>query len=76
MIPARLAPIVIAAFISAGMSFLVSGLATYRALGLVEGFFATWMSSWGFAWLVAFPTLVALRPVVTKFVMSMVRQGS
>lgn len=76
MIPARFAPYVIALFVSAGMSFLVSGLATYRAIGLAEGFLGIWMSSWIFAWCVAFPTLVLLRPIVTRVVMNFVRQGS
>lgn len=76
MIPPRLAPVLIALVVSGGMSFLVSGLATWRALGIIEGFFGTWMGSWAYAWLVAFPALLVLRPIVTKAVMAMVRKGS
>ena len=76
MIPARLAPALIALLVSAGMSFLVSGVATYRALGLIEGFFGTWMTSWLYAWAIAFPTMLGLRPIVTKFIMGLVRDGS
>jgi len=76
MIPPRLAPVLIALVVSGGMSFLVSGLATWRALGVVERFFGLWMGSWAYAWLVAFPALVILRPMVTRAVMAMVRKGS
>lgn len=76
MIPARLAPLLIALIVSGGMSFLVSGLATWRALGPAEGFVGIWMTSWVFAWCVAFPALVVLRPIVTRAVMRFVREGS
>lgn len=72
MIPARFAPIAISLLLSGCMSFLVSGVATYRAVGLPEGFFGLWMS----AWAVAFPTMFLLRPVVTRLVMSVVRETS
>jgi len=75
MIPPRLAPLVIAFFVSGAMSFLVSGLATWRALGMIPGFTGIWMVSWIFAWAVAFPALVVFRPVVTKVVMRWVKQG-
>lgn len=73
MIPARLAPAVIAFFVSGGMSFLVSGVATWRALGSVPGFFGAWMGSWLVAWAVAFPTLVLLRPIVARQVMRWIK---
>jgi len=75
MIPPRYAPVVIAFFVSGAMSFLVSGLATWRALGMIPGFTGIWMVSWIFAWAVAFPALVVFRPVVTKVVMRWVKQG-
>lgn len=76
MIPARFAPIAISLLLSGCMSFLVSGVATYRAVGLPEGFFGLWMSAWMPAWAVAFPTMFLLRPVVTRLVMSVVRETS
>ncbi len=76
MIPARLAPVVIAFFVSGAMSFLVSGLATWRALGMIPGFMSIWMVSWIFAWAVAFPALVVFRPVVTRVVMRWVKRES
>ncbi|MEM9707317.1 MAG: DUF2798 domain-containing protein [Pseudomonadota bacterium] len=76
MIPARVAPTLIALLVSGGMCFLVSGVATWRALDGFSGFFTTWMSAWAFAWPVAFPALLLFRPLITKLVMGLVREGS
>lgn len=73
MIPARLAPYVISLFVSGGMSCMVCGLATVRAIGVVPGFFSTWMTSWAFSWAVAFPAMLFFRPIVTRVVMHWVK---
>ena len=70
IIPKWCAPYVIALFLSGGMSLLVSGFATWRALGVVDGLFGIWMGTWIQAWAIAFPTMVILRPVVTRCVMA------
>ena len=71
MIPPRLAPFVVALIVSGIMSFLVSGIATVRALGPVDGFLGTWMSAWVIAWAVAFPTEC---PCSARFVERQVRR--
>ena len=44
-------------------------LGLYAALGVLNvGFVATWMSAWGLSWLVAFPVLLAVMPVVRRIV--------
>ena len=48
------------------MTFLVSGVATYRALGWGPGVFETWMESWMISWAVAFPTMLIMMPVVRR----------
>ena len=68
MIPARYAPALFALILSGLMSFVVSGIATIRAIGPVEGLFSTWMSSWGFCWLVAFPTAMIVAPLARRIV--------
>lgn len=73
--PKWAAPYVIGLLLSGVMSFIVSGIATWRALGLIDGFLGTWMGAWSVAWAVAFPTLVIFRPLVTKLVMAFVRAG-
>ena len=68
MIPRKLAPYILALILSGGMSFLVSGVATFRALGMVDGFLMLWLFAWIPSWAIAFPALVILRPPVTKLV--------
>ncbi len=46
------------------MTFIVSGLATYRALGPGEPLVSTWMESWMFSWLIACPTMYFVLPRV------------
>lgn len=76
MVPAKLAPALISLIISGLMSLMVSGYATFSALGPVDGIVGHWMSAWLPAWAIAFPALFILRPIVTKFVMENVKDGS
>jgi hypothetical protein len=48
------------------MTFLVSGVATIRALGFAPGMFLKWMESWMFSWAIAFPTMLFLMPLVRR----------
>jgi Protein of unknown function (DUF2798) len=50
------------------MSCIISGVSTWRALGLVEGLLGKWMLAWGVSWLVAFPTVLVVLPLVRKIV--------
>jgi Protein of unknown function (DUF2798) len=67
-LPAKYNQIVFPLVLSTLMSFIISGVSTWRALGLVEGFFAKWMLAWGVSWLVAFPTVLLVLPLVRKIV--------
>ena len=68
MIPPRLAPVVFGLILSGLMSLLVSGVSTYRALGMVDGFFGIWMGNWSFSWAVAFPTVLIVAPFARRVV--------
>jgi len=68
MIPPRLAPFVFGLVLSGMMSCIVSLVATYRALGMVDGFFGLWISAWLFSWAVACPAILMLGPVVRQLV--------
>lgn len=70
----RYAPVVFGLLLSGLMSFVVSGIATVRALGLVEGFPGLWMSAWISSWAVAFPAVLVVAPVVRRIVVRMVRE--
>jgi hypothetical protein len=50
------------------MSFIVSGIATFRSFGPVDDFFGLWMSGWLPSWLVAFPVVLVVAPLARRFV--------
>jgi hypothetical protein len=66
--PARLAPVLFGFVLSGMMSFLVSGIATVRTAGLVEGFVGLWTNAWLPSWLVAFPVVLVVAPVARRLV--------
>ncbi len=67
-LPARYNAVAIPFVLSIMMSFIISGVATVRALGWVEGFVGKWMGAWGISWLIAFPTVLVVFPLVRKIV--------
>lgn len=50
------------------MTFVVSGISTFKAIGLPPGFVREWMVAWLFSYVVAFPVLLMILPVVRKVV--------
>lgn len=66
--PSRFAPILFGFILSALMSFLVSGIATFRHAGLVDGFFGMWISAWLPSWLIAFPVVLVVAPIARRIV--------
>lgn len=67
-LPQRFAPVLFGLLLSGLMSFIVSGIATLKALGPVPGMPGAWMSAWVAAWLVAFPTVLVVAPLVRRIV--------
>lgn len=67
-LPARSAGFVMPLVLSILMTFVVSGIATLRSLGPTNAFLTTWPAAWGLSWLVAFPTLIMLLPLVRRIV--------
>lgn len=72
-LPASWAAFVMPLILSICMSFIVSGIATVKAVGLSDRFIPLWMSAWGLSWIVAFPTLLVVLPAVRKLVGFIVR---
>lgn len=66
--PARFAPILFGFILSGLMSLLVSGIATFRNAGVVDGFFGIWANAWLPSWLVAFPVVLVVAPVARRLV--------
>ncbi|MGA0562119.1 DUF2798 domain-containing protein [Ancylobacter sp. VNQ12] len=67
-LPARYAGILMPFVLSVLMTFVVSAIATLRSLGPGPDFLSTWPTAWGLSWLVAFPTLLLVLPLVRRIV--------
>ena len=50
------------------MSMIVSAVATLKSLGINAAFVSTWPIAWFLSWLVAFPTLLLVLPLVRRIV--------
>ena len=48
------------------MTFIVTGVATWRVLGVDLRMFEMWFSSWMIAWVVAAPTMFFVMPLVRR----------
>jgi hypothetical protein len=72
LIPKKLEPVLFGLILSACMSLVVSGIATFRALGPVHGFLGAWVRAWLTAWPVAFPTALLMAPVARRIVRRLV----
>jgi len=71
--PHRAQPYVFGFILSGLMSFLVSGVATARSVGLPADFMALWMSAWLTSWVIAFPAVLLVAPVTRRLVARLVR---
>ena len=66
--PARFAPVLFGFVLSGLMSFVVSGIATFRNAGLVDGFLSLWIGAWLPSWLIAFPVVLVVAPLARRHV--------
>ena len=67
-IPARFAPILFGALLSAIMVGIVSAFVLATAKGVYPGFTAQWFRSCMTTWPVAFPTVLLVTPLVRRVV--------
>ena len=67
-IPARFAPLLFGAVLSAIMVAIDSAFVLATAQGIHAGFFAQWLRSCLTTWPVAFPTVTLVAPWVRRFV--------
>ncbi|GAB3491676.1 DUF2798 domain-containing protein [Curvibacter fontanus] len=65
-LPARAAVWVMPLLLSVLMTFIVSLISTLRSVGLTPELPRLWLGSWALSWLVAFPTLLFVLPLVRK----------
>ena len=71
-LPARYAAIVLPLLLSCVMTFLISGISTLRGVGFAPGVLQLWLGSWGLSWLIAFPSLLAVLPLVRRLTAAVV----
>lgn len=71
-LPPRYTAIVLPFILSLLMTFVISGVSTLMSLGPTPAFVYTWPAAWALSWLVAFPTLVAILPLVRRIVARLV----
>jgi hypothetical protein len=67
-LPSRYAALVMPVVLSILMSLVVSGVSTLKSLGIGPDFISTWPMAWFLSWLVAFPTLLLVLPLVRRIV--------
>jgi len=72
-LPARFEHPLFALLLSGLMSLLVSGVATWNALAGHGGFASKWLGAWLHSWLVAFPAVMVVAPLVRKVVVRCVQ---
>ena len=75
-IPARLAPLVFGALLSAIMVAIVSAFVLPTSRGLHAGFTGEWLRSCLATWPVAFPTVTLVAPWVRRIVAGMTAPAS
>jgi uncharacterized membrane protein YoaT (DUF817 family) len=74
MIPERFAPIIFGFILSGLMSFVVSGISTFRSAGFVPELPAAWTGAWLTSWLFAFPIVIVIAPLARRAVDLLVRK--
>lgn len=65
-LPARAAVWVTPLLLSGLMTFIVSLISTLRSVGFTPALPHLWLGSWAISWLVAFPTLLFVLPLVRR----------
>jgi uncharacterized membrane protein len=73
MIPNKYGPVLFGLILSGLMSLVVAGISTFRATGMVPGYFGMWTQAWLTAWMFAFPIVLVAAPFVRRAVQYLVR---
>ena len=68
MIPAKYEQVAFIFFVSICMSCVVSGVSVLNTAGFVDTFLRLWMTAWLKSWIIAFPSLLVIAPLVRRFV--------
>ena len=64
--PRKFEPLLFVFILSGLMSLVVSGISTWRAAGIADGFMGLWAGAWGTSWVVAFPVALFVAPLARR----------
>lgn len=67
-LPPRYNAIAVPLLLSLLMTCIVSGIATVNSIGLAADLLEKWMRAWGLSWVVAFPIMLFVLPLVRRIV--------
>ncbi len=67
-LPARYASVLTPLLLTCIMTGIISGISTVRAIGFAPGVLVLWREAWLLSWLVAFPLMTMLLPLVQRTV--------
>lgn len=65
-LPPKAMHIVMPFLLSVLMSCIISFVSTAKAIGFSPELLTAWLKAWGISWLVAFPTVMVVLPLVRK----------
>ena len=72
-LPSRYGSLVMPLLLSVFMTCIVSLISTVKGMGVSPRLTAMWLSAWWVSWLVAFPVLLLVLPVVRKVTATLVK---
>lgn len=75
-LPARFNTVALPLVLSGLMSLIVSGVSTWRAVGVPANFLGLWLNAWAWSWLIAFPAVMVVLPIARRIVARVVEQPS
>ena len=71
-LPARYTHVFMPLVLSIFMTFVVSCISTLSSVGFTPEMPSAWMRAWGLSWLIAFPALLVVLPLVRRVVSALV----
>jgi hypothetical protein len=72
-LPARYGAVVMPLLLSIFMTCIVSMISTLKGRGADPDFVRVWLGAWAISWVIAFPTLLLVLPLVRRATAAMVR---
>ena len=75
-LPARYGALVMPFILTAMMTCVISGISTVNALGFTALVLRDWPRAWSMSWIVAYPTILVVLPVVRRLTAMVVDQDA